>query len=361
MAETQHEIDELRHELQTASLTRPSNVSKAKYNKWVVAEDNQKAGTDSRLELSEMASQRESTRTEFLEAMHERTGAAREQREAAAERVREHRRQMHLRGERTKEEADEHKAVARELRLQYLRQGAQNARVYGQELRERVVEERESAQAGRRNVAIQHKMGAAERAQQFASEASRQLEEKRQRVARIREETHPQVAAKSKEHFYQRRKETAEDVRESVKDWKEEQAYRHNEHAQRAAENHAAAVTSRNNAVDNKSRLKQDRQNDASGMRNSIKEMELHREHMKLSSETRKRDNHDETFESKYVPPTQAELVTTSAYETIANAQRAELEARGGKPIVDPGRPNWNQFFGNTHHGGFFADWFSGW
>ena len=57
----------------------------------------------------------------------------------------------------------------------------------------------------------------------------------------------------------------------------------------------------------------------------------------------------------------QAELVTTSAYETIANAQRAELEARGGKPIVDPGRPNWNQFFGNTHHGGFFADWFSGW
>ena len=82
LEEKQQQVDELRDELANAKLTRPSNVSKAKYNKYVVTEDNQAVGNAVREENSELMSQRDTTRSEFLEAGHERAQAAREQRGA---------------------------------------------------------------------------------------------------------------------------------------------------------------------------------------------------------------------------------------------------------------------------------------
>lgn len=359
---TEHEIEDLRHELQNASLTRPSGVSKAKYNKWVVAADNQRAGMDGRLQQSQLTNRREVARQQFKETMVERTTEYRQQRESASAKVREHRLKMMDRGQRTKEEADEQIAKARAMKLAWRQHGAHNAKVYGERLRERVLEEKEMQQESRRNGANEHKSEALSRAQQFAEESERQLEEKRQRVARIRQETHPDVAAKSKDHFYLRRKQVAEDVRQSVKDWKEERIENTNEFAAKVAQNHATAVSTHAAMIDHKIELQADRAFDASNIRMNVKEMELHREHMKLSAEAAKRDAHDDTYGSKFVHPQQAELVTTSAYDSIANSHRDELAARGGKPLPEGGgKPNWNTFFGNPHRNGFFETLFSGW
>ena len=46
------------------------------------------------------------------------------------------------------------------------------------------------------------------------------------------------MAAQSKEQFYLKRKETAEDVRQSIKDWKVEQMEHHSEFVEKTAMNH---------------------------------------------------------------------------------------------------------------------------
>ena len=352
----QHEVDELRHELQTAHVTKPSNVSKAKYNRWLVADDNQKVGTHSRHELAAFANERQSVKEHFQQVMQQRTSEAKEQREAASERVRQHRLRMQERGERTREEADDQIETVRQQRLAFKQHAVHNAKVYGKELRERVLEEKEAQHEARRNVAIDHKAEALDRAQRFAAESRRQLEEKRRRVQQIRQETHPSVAQHSKDQFYQRRKHVAEDVRQSVQIWREEQEYQHSEHAARAAANHAAAVETQQNVVDGMAILKDIRKDDATSIRSNLESMRLHREHMKLSVEAAKRDVHDETFINKYVPPQQAELVETSDIDRISNQHREDLLLRG--PARETGKPNWITFFGNTDHSGFFKGWF---
>ena len=48
------------------------------------------------------------------------------------------------------------------------------------------------------------------------------LEAKQQKAKKIKEQTRPEVTAASKLFFYSQRKNTADDVRESVKSWGEE-------------------------------------------------------------------------------------------------------------------------------------------
>lgn len=78
---------------------------------------------------------------------------------------------------------------------------------------------------------------------------------------------------------------------------------------------------------------------------------------MKLSTEFTKRETHDAAFEGKYVGAEQAITVEVSSYDTLANTHREGLAER--KPPREVGRPDWVQYFGNTHGGGFFKPgWF---
>jgi hypothetical protein len=359
--ETQHEIEELRTELTTSTLTRPSPVSKARYNKWVVAEDNRTIGEKMRLENDEFTSQRESTRNEFMEAGHERAQAAREQREAAGERVRQHRADSQARAAEIKSEMEERNAHMREVKASWQQQAVRNAHIYGTEQRDRVLEERARTEESRRHAAMTLKQNALDRQEDFKASTARSLEEKRQRVARIRAETRPEVVQAAKAYFYERRKDVADDVRQSVRTWKSEASYRQQDALERARVNHEAGVQSRENAIDGKRLLQEHRRQEAGEVRDSIKVIELHREHLKLSAEAAKREVHDDAFESKFVPPPQAQIVETSAIDQVANSHRDELAAREGQLPRPRQGANWNTFFGNTNHDGFFNSWFSEW
>lgn len=81
---------------------------------------------------------------------------------------------------------------------------------------------------------------------------------------------------------------------------------------------------------------------------------------MKLSTEFTKREGHDSAFEGRFVAPEHAIAVERSSYDTLANTHREELAARD-KPPREVSRPNWVQYFGNTHDGGFFKSGSSFW
>ena len=154
----------------------------------------------------------------------------------------------------------------------------------------------------------------------------------------------------------------ADDVRQSVGDWRAERAYNNADALERARQNRDDGLESQRNAIDGKKILEAQRRQAASEMRDSIRAIELHKEHMKLSSEAAKRELHDDAFENKFVPPPQAVTVETSTLETVANSHREELAARGGLPVRATGKPDWMSFFGNTSRSsqdGFFNGWFT--
>lgn len=359
--QAKHEIDDIRQDLTSAQLVRPSPVSKAKYSKWAVAEGNRKVGDSMRDQHDGLMSQRRETREEFIDAMHGRTEAAKEQREAAAERVRQHRANMAERGKQVKSLTNNQMTSKQDLRDQYKQEGARNAQIHGVELRERLVESRAERDEARRLAAQREKQAMFERAEAFQDATSRDIEAKRERVARIREQTRPQVAEESKQMFYYGRKAVADDVRESVGEWKKEQQANYMSALLRARSNRKSAQDTRKSAFDEKISLQESRRSDATAIRNNIKQIELHREHMKLSEEFTKREVHDEAFENKFVDSDDAAIVQSSSYDTLANQHRDGLDPDEIANRPADGRGNWMQWFGNPNDDGFFGgkSWFA--
>lgn len=281
----QREIDSLAEELASATLARPSPVSKARYNKWAVVESNRQVGDQMRNDGDGLNSQRRSMRSQFLQEGNQRAQTAREQREAAAERVRQYREYNASRGAQGKANQQESKRMTEEQKAAWQEHGAQTALVQGVEQRERVIESRAEREEARRVAAVQHKQGAAERAADFHEATKKQIMEKRSRVARIRAETQPEVAAASKQHFFSRRKGVADDVRQSVRDWRVEQQYRKEEALARAREHHDMAVSAQTGAIDQQIFLQEARRQQASMMRGDIKSIEQRKEMARLSQE----------------------------------------------------------------------------
>jgi len=360
--QTQRDIDVLADELSSATLARPSPVSKAKYNKWAVVETNRQVGDQMRSDGDDLNSQRRSMRSQFLQEGNQRAQAAREQREAASERVRQYREYNASRGAHGKAIQQESKRMTEENKAAWQEHGARTAMVQGVEQRERVIESRAEREEARRLAASQHKQGIAERQAGFREATKKQIMEKRSRVARIRAETKPEVAAASKEHFFSRRKEVADDVRQSVRDWRVEQHYRKEEALARARENHDMAVSAQSGAIDQQTILQEMRRQQASQMRDDIKSIEQRKEITRLTQEMVKRGVHDESYEGKFVEQDAAELVVSSAYDTLANIHRENMP----EPNLEDGgfgTGNWIRFFGSTTarlHDGFFNSFFGG-
>lgn len=356
----QREIDSLAEELASATLARPSPVSKARYNKWAVVESNRQVGDQMRNDGDGLNSQRRSMRSQFLQEGNQRAQTAREQREAAAERVRQYREYNASRGAQGKANQQESKRMTEEQKAAWQEHGAQTALVQGVEQRERVIESRAEREEARRVAAVQHKQGAAERAADFHEATKKQIMEKRSRVARIRAETQPEVAAASKQHFFSRRKGVADDVRQSVRDWRVEQQYRKEEALARAREHHDMAVSAQTGAIDQQIFLQEARRQQASMMRGDIKSIEQRKEMARLSQEMTKRGVHDEAYEGRFVEQDAAELVAGSAYDSLANIHRENMPEIN---LEDGGfaTGNWISFFGSTTarlHDGFFNRFF---
>ena len=357
--ELEKEIEELKAELQTSALTRPSNVSKGKYNKWLVAEDNKGIGGAVRQEVQELATQREETRNEFLEQGHERAQNARDQREAAAERVKQHKKAMQEKGKQVVAEMNKGRTTARERRDEYQQHATRINQQYGAEQRERLHESIAAKEERRREAAQNVKQAMIDRAEAYQDMTQRQMEEKRERVARIREETNGHGFVEGKKHFQNVNQRNASDVRESIGEWMREKEANKRTVLMEARLKRFEAQEAFKRAVDGKKILEEKRKQDAGEMREGLRMCQLHKEQMKLSAEFQRRERHDDAFETGFVAPEQAITVEISAYETIATTHRTELSHRDMTQSRAPSGGNWIQQFQRVD-GGFFTNWFGG-
>lgn len=349
------EVVEMEETLNHMSVARPSVVSKGKYNRWATAESKRLEGEQSRTEMESLEEQRHKTTAEFLEHQHERTAQAKEQRETAAERVRQHKADMQAKALEAKHELEERRQADTRRKAQWQETTLKLAQVHGTDQKERVLESRTELSTDRRNAAADAKQAEQDRAEEYKATVMRKLEEKRQRVALIRAQTTPDVARQAKEHFVKARRDVANDVRASVRDWKAEKGYNHQQKLTMAKLNRTAAQMTRGSVIEQRNVLLEARQKDATAIRNNLQAIKDKKVHLKLSAEIKKREAHDEAFESRYVAAAQAEAVVGSTYDTLANTHRDELAAREGRPSRIVGKPNWFPFFGGVTGG-----WFGG-
>jgi len=171
------------------------------------------------------------------------------------------------------------------------------------------------------------------------------MQEKRERVARIRAETQSEMARHSKNFFYSMRKQAADDVRASVRDWAAETHYNTERSLSRARTNRNGAYNSRRAAADGKAAVHEERRQDANAMRMNIVAMTDKKEHQRLSDAIAKRDVHDKSFEAKFVTEPEADSVLTSSYDSLASKHQQELKEREGKPGRVIGKPDWFPIF----------------
>ena len=346
---TKQEISELQELMNTVTLARPSTVSKGKFNKWAVSEANRLSAESSRLEQEALESQRQTDRAEYQEATTERSQSIRVQREAATARVQDHKKKMAQRATQTRGELAVKAAANKAQREETLRENVRIAQMHGQEQRERVLESRTEKYESRRQAATEHKQGEADRANEKQQKQQKELEAKRERVASIRAETDPSIARNAKALFQEQREAIAKDVRASVQDWKMEKEYRKIQHLEQSKQIHDYYVKVQEAAIDGKAILREQRKKEADQVRRDIQLISDRKTHMKLTAQAAKREHHDESFESKYVAPQQADVVVTSAFDALGNTHRDELALKEGKPGRAIGKPDWFNFFSNTN------------
>ena len=354
-ATIKREIQELEESLRQTSISRPSVISKSRYNKWAMSESNRLQAEQTRAEIDALQSQRQLSTTEFLDAGRERTQSAREQREAAAERVRQYKAAQLTRASGVRREAAARRQHDESERQQQLQQVIKLAKEHGAEQRERTLESRMERLERRRSAAADAKQAETARKEHKAALSLQKLEERRQRVAEIRAQTQPDIVRRAREHYLSQRHAVAADVRASVKDWKAEKSYKRQYTLQQARTIRASALACRESAIDHRNMLAADRHRDATAMRNNMQAIKERKHHEKLSADLARRRGHDHAFESKFVLTPHAETVVSSPYDTLANNHREQLAARAGKPGRVIGKPGWMPFFSHISSG-----WFGG-
>jgi len=368
-------VDDHLEEWQNQS--RPSHVSKARYKKFLAAEENRKKGEELRQQKQEI----EARRKELAETYHKRfvaqSQSARAQREAASNKVREHFARLADFGSETRRmlrsardravgvspvassPASQRREAAAEL-LRRKQAVAQQQLAAEARQREKLAQERAEKLEENHATALKVKADERERAQAKAETMEQELRAKQERVAKIREETSSKVVTASKQFFYLQRKEVADDVRESVSSWKVEQEEQGNAQYQKAQAHRREAQRSRDNAIDSRPVMAAKNLQVGRSEREKLSVVAEERRQEQYESDLKARKGFAESFYDRWVNPEQAEELESSPLEKLANAHRNDNESQAssrmtGKTLADRGA--WNAFFAKN---GFFSSWWSG-
>ena len=171
------------------------------------------------------------------------------QRERRAERVREHKAANMAQGVRCREEIMTALSERSKADLERKRMGARNQRKLGYELTQRVIESRHALEGKHAKDASELRQVETERLRTAYEARAAALEEKREKVAKMRSEEGKSLPT-ARYECYWRRKQTADDVRLSVGNWRVETEENAAEFADRAKSNRELAISNFKGAVE---------------------------------------------------------------------------------------------------------------
>lgn len=288
--------------------SRPSTTSKTRYAKWKVADSNREVADELRDEWSERKVANQTRRETFHDGAHLKYEETKEQRAAALARVQRVRQAKADLGSRTKDEVSAAVKAAHEQQDSWRKHGVETQQKLGRDLTASLRRQRERHAEECRQGAEECRNAEMARDQQMRQAQEEDLERRRQRVARIRNETRPEVAQTSRYIFFKQRKETADDVRESVLTWKVEKDLDHDENLEHARANRAYALEVQQRSVEGMRSLQKRRSDEASAMRDSINRALEERIAHEAELSRAAKESHASALANSFVEPYAAQI-----------------------------------------------------
>lgn len=287
----------------TSSLSRPSDVSKARFSTWSVLEENRRTGEMVRQEADDRRQQRTAAKLAFREKGNANARAAKAQREAAALRVRQHQDANAHRGHECKDAVAVAVDELHHIQEEWHRHGTENRMRYGVEQKERLLNTLAERHASNQAAATDLKSQEAARHAAHVAARKASLDQKRERVRQIREQTRPEVTANAKEFFFSQRKATADQVRADVSNWWTGKQDGKDSALHAARMNRDAAYATRTHASELHKVMHADHLRDANEMRANLSIAENEYAAQQAAKQQALRDAHDEAYSAKCVSP----------------------------------------------------------
>lgn len=172
--------------------TRAGTVTRSKYSKYLVAENNRQAVAEMKRVAEEKESMRQAMTNKFQEAAKKNVKESRMQRARALSMVRRHKDEMAQRGTSTKEQIAAAKQLAEEKQLLENQQNAQLAIELGKQQRERLQQNRDETLKEQQQAARALKEEGKEKVAARLAAEQVILESKQRKAKTIKEQTRPE-------------------------------------------------------------------------------------------------------------------------------------------------------------------------
>jgi len=301
------EIKELRGMLSSARTIR-SDITAAKYQRWVVQEENHALADDTRDEENEWRRQRDAQRQKHREKGHSYMLDSREQLKKdkiVAEQVRQ---QNQALGVQMKTELTSLREAGAAEKVAWSEHGRSLAQA-GAEQRERIRNIRGEGSKTLAEKTALIKREEAEYEAQLARTRSQLLQDNRAEVAIVKMQTSDEVTNQSKLYSYSLRKNMADDTRKAETEWKTEKEKKSAKFLASAHANKDEAKSTRAKAKQIREEVVQDRQRQAKAMREQMASFSAYAQKANSEGAASSKSVHDAIYAKKFVAPDDASRV----------------------------------------------------
>lgn len=292
----------------SSARTIRSDITAAKYHRWIVQEENHALAEDTRDEETEWRRQRDEQRRKHREKGHSYMIDSREQLRKdkwVAEQVRQ---QNQALGIQMKSELASLKEAGEAEKVAWSEHGRALAQA-GAETRERIRSIRGEGSKTLAEKTALIKREEAEFEAQLARTRSEQLRDNRAEVALVKTQTSDEVTNASKFYSYTMRKSMADDTRRAEHEWKSEKELKSAKFLNTAHAHKDDARSTRAKAKQVREEIVADRQRQAKQMREQMASFSAYAQKVNSEGAASSKSVHDAIYAKKFVAPDDASRV----------------------------------------------------
>ena len=316
MADEAQEVDELMSMFQSSpGVQRDSPITAAKYNKWLVGEQNRAAGQMVRKEIDSLRKDRMVAAEKHREYGNSLKSQSRDQMDrdiSLKDQVKEHNRQ---RGIRVRDQVAAQKAQEEKQKQEWIAHGrnlAMKDQLQRQKIKQ-VVGENSKRVAEMTAIAKQEELDYERNLREVRDKLK---EDNIREVRKVRQETADEVIDAAKEFAFEQRKALAFSTKAAEAAWRDERHAHTKAHLAKARANKADAIASREKAKELREEIKTSRQVVANAARKQQQSNKEAKEKTIMFAAGGVKDTHDTIYKKKFVPKAAAEALTNSKYAT---------------------------------------------
>ena len=292
-----------------ASLQAPSisEVTAIEYNRFIVEEANKKDAEERKQDHDKERNYRKELEERYQQFGRDHLNEFKGQMETAKREVDNLHNANSEKGRYVKDEVEALRKARKAQQEQWVAHGSALTQEYGSEQKRRIKQQIGATTSRKKEAAaiLRKEMGELEKAR--TERRNQAVENRRQLKERIDSQTNDAATQEAKDTFFQQRKASGDDTRESMKAWKTDRVKQQGQHLDKAAAAREQALQAKKAAKEALEGVKEARALAAKEMRQRKSNIAATGGTIKNEVKHNKKIVHDMMRNQKFVPPTQAE------------------------------------------------------